>query len=132
MANFKLVNIGTFDEIATKKENDAPPKGKVFLKEKLGLTSCEISVNSMPKGSKSSFKHKHHQNEEIYIFLSGAGIMSIDGEEFPVKEGICVKVEPAGCRGIENTGNNELHYICIQAKENSLKQSLFQDGEMCD
>ena len=131
MPNFTLANLGTFIEIAGRKENENLPPGKIFLKEKLGLTSCEISVNSVPEGTKSPFKHRHHQNEEIFIFLDGTGMMSVDGEEFPVREGICVKVKPAECRGLENTGTDDLRYICIQAKENSLEQSLFEDGEIC-
>lgn len=31
----------------------------------------------------------------------------MDGEEFPIKESICVNVKPAGCRGLENTGCSE-------------------------
>lgn len=131
MPNFNLVNLGTFVEIAGRKENDKLPPGKVFLKEKLGLTSCEISVNSVPKGTKAPYKHSHHQNEEIFIFLEGTGMMSVDDEVFPVREGTCVKVKPAGCRGLENTGTGDLRYICLQAKENSLEQSLFEDGEIC-
>lgn len=131
MANFEVVNLGTFAEISKRKENDVLPEGKVFLKDKLELTSCEISVNSLAKGTKSPYDHKHRQNEEIYIFLQGEGIMSVDGEEFPVREGTCARVAPAGCRGLENTGDGDIRYICIQAKENSLQQSLFEDGEIC-
>ena len=62
MANFKNEEIGKLNEIKTKYDN-----GKVFLHDLLGLTSCEISVNSMPAGVKLPFKHKHKQNEEVYI-----------------------------------------------------------------
>lgn len=132
MPNFKKIDLGTFAEIAETKENDALPRGKVFLRDALGLTSCEISVNSVPAGIKAPYRHAHKQNEEIYIFLKGTGIMSVDGKEFPVGEGSCVRVAPAGCRGLESTGDEDLRYICIQAKENSLEQSLFDDGEICE
>lgn len=64
--------------------------------------------------------HGNKQNEEIYIFLKGNGIMSVDGEEFPVRVGTCVRVAPGGCRFLENTGDGDLDYICIQAREDSL------------
>lgn len=118
--------------MARTKESDILPPGKVFLRKKLGLTSCEISVNSVPKGVKAPYRHKHRQNEEIFIFISSSGIMSVDQDEFEVREGTCVKVDPAGCRGLENTGDEDLRYICIQAKANSLEQSLFEDGEVCE
>ncbi len=124
MANFKNVEIGTIQEIGQKYEN-----GKAFLHDLLGLTSCEISVNSMPKGVKLPFNHKHKQNEEIYIFLKGEGIMTLDNEEIQVKEGSCVKVLPEAKRTME--AKTDLQYICVQAKSGSLEQFGFGDGELC-
>ena len=102
---------------------------KFFLHDLLGLTSCEISVNSMPAGVKLPFNHKHKQNEEIYIFLKGKGIMTLDGKILDVKEGSCVKVLPNSVRTMES--KTELQYICVQAKEGSLNQFGFGDGEIC-
>ncbi len=124
MTNFKNVEIGTLQEIGQKYEN-----GKAFLHDLLGLTSCEISVNSMPKGIKLPFNHKHKQNEEIYIFLKGEGTMTLDNEVIQVKEGSCVKVLPDAVRTMES--KTDLQYICIQAKEGSLEQFGFGDGELC-
>lgn len=75
MTNFKNVEIGTMAELGQNYEN-----GKAFLHDLLGLTSCEISVSSMPAGVKLPFNHKHIQNEEIYIFLKGEGTMTLDNE----------------------------------------------------
>ncbi len=75
MTNFKKEEIGTMAELGKNYEN-----GKAFLHDLLGLTSCEISVSSMPAGIKLPFNHKHIQNEEIYIFLKGEGIMTLDNE----------------------------------------------------
>ncbi len=124
MANFKNVEIGALQEIGQKYEN-----GKAFLHDVLGLTSCEISVNSMPKGVKLPFNHKHKQNEEIYIFLKGEGTMTLDNETIQVKEGSCVKVLPNASRTME--AKTDLQYICVQAKVGSLEQFGFGDGELC-
>lgn len=115
----------------TKIELGALNGGKTFLKDQLNLTSCEISVTSAPEGFKAPFSHKHIQNEEVYIFIKGSGEMSVDGDKFHVQEGTCVKVMPQGCRYLENTGTGDLCYICVQAKENSLEQSVYSDGEKC-
>lgn len=48
-----------------------------------------------------------------------------------VKEGSCIKIELSSSRTIENTGNNELHFICIQAKTNSLEQCGLNDAQIC-
>ena len=124
MTNFKNIEIGTIQEIGQKYEN-----GKAFLHDALGLTSCEISVNSMPKGVKLPFNHKHKQNEEIYIFLKGEGTMTLDNETIQVKEGSCVKVLPEAKRTME--AKTDLQYICVQAKSGSLEQFGFGDGELC-
>ncbi len=122
--NFKTTEIGKINEIGQNYEN-----GKAFLHDVLDLTSCEISVSVMPKGIKLPFNHKHKQNEEIYIFLKGEGVMTLDGENVEFKEGTCIKVLPSVKRTME--AKTDIEYICIQAKENSLEQFAFGDGEIC-
>ena len=125
MTNYKKAELGTIEGLINL-EN-----GKAFLHDKLDLTSCEISLNIVPKGFKVPFNHKHKQNEEVYIILKGEGKMTIDGEAVDVKEGSVVKVAPEASRTIENTSDNEFQFICVQAKANSLEQYGFGDGEIC-
>ena len=124
MANFKKSEIGKIEEIEKNYEN-----GKVFLHDILNLTSSEISITKMPKGTKLPFNHKHKQNEEIYIFLKGEGMFTIDGEKIEIKEGTLIKVLPEGIRTME--AKDDLEYICIQAKKDSLEQFGLGDGELC-
>ena len=124
MTNFKILKIGKLDEVSKNYEN-----GKAFLHDLLDLTSCEISVNSMSADVKLPFNHKHKQNEEIYIFLKGNGSMTLDNEIIDVKEGDCIKVLPQAVRTME--AKNDLQYICIQAKTNSLEQFGLGDAELC-
>lgn len=125
MSNFDSINLGSFNEIA-KLEN-----GKVFLHDNLNLTSCEISLNSTPKGFKVPFNHKHKQNEEIYIITKGKGIITVNNNKINVEEGSAVRISTGVSHTIENIGDSELNFICIQAKENSLNQFGFNDGEIC-
>ncbi len=125
MVNYQKIELGKISEII-KHEN-----GKVFLHDILGLTGCEISVNTVPKNFKTPFNHKHKQNEEVYIILKGEGIITVDNDHINVKEGSVIKVLAAASRTIENKGDNELSFICIQTKENSLKQFGVGDAELC-
>ena len=125
MTDYKKLEIGKLSEIINY-EN-----GKVFLHDSLELTSCEISLNCVPKGFKLPFNHKHKQNEEVYIFLKGKGILTLDNDKLEVKEGDCVKVPPQISRTLENIGDSEFQFICVQAKENSLEQFGLGDGELC-
>lgn len=98
----------------------------VFGKD-LGLTGCEVSLNSFPAGKGTPFSHSHKLNEEVYIIISGSGIFKIDDEEIKVKPGSVIRIAPAGKRFIEAC-DEELIYICIQAQENSLTQATESDG----
>lgn len=124
MANYKSTEIGNLAQIGAKYEH-----GKAFLHDVLGLTSCEISVNFMPAGAKAPFNHKHKQNEEVYIFLKGEGAMTLDGQTITVQEGSCVRVQPQAVRTLQ--AQTDLQYICVQAKDGSLAQFAFGDGEIC-
>lgn len=125
MSKYTKSDFGSMSEIA-KREN-----GKAFLHDALNLTSCEVSINVVPTGFKIPFNHLHHQNEEVYIILSGAGIITVDGEQIPVVAGSAVRVATGAARTIENTGSSEMQFICIQARENSLTQFGFADAAMC-
>ena len=124
MSNYEIKEIGKLEELGKNYEN-----GKAFLHDLLGLTSCEISITSMPQGAKIPFNHKHKQNEEVYIFLKGEGTMTLDGIDVPFKEGSCVKVMPESIRTME--AKTDVQYICVQAKAGSLEQFAFSDGELC-
>ena len=102
--------------------------GKHFLKDILGLTSCEISINSMAPGSGMPIYHQHSNNEEIYIFIQGKGQIQIDGEVVNVQEGSIVRIAPKGERIWRNNSNEPLLYIIIQAQQNSLKQYGLKDA----
>lgn len=117
--NYSIMNAGAFAEFGK--------VGRMMAGEELGLTGCEISLNSYLPGQSSAFTHTHKLNEEVYIVISGNGKFKVDDEEFPVQEGSFVRVLPAGKRAIL-AGEQGLVYVCIQAETNSLTQSTMNDG----
>ena len=106
----------------------ATAAGKVFLHELLGLTGMEISYGLVPPRTSFPFYHKHKQNEEAYLFLSGTGEFSVDGDVMPIREGSVVRVATEGVRCWRNTSDEPMFYICIQAKQGSLEQWTGTDG----
>jgi mannose-6-phosphate isomerase-like protein (cupin superfamily) len=102
--------------------------GKLFIKDTIGLTGCEISINSMKPGDTMPFDHTHQQNEEVYIFIQGQGQMLIDGETLDVKEGSIVRIDPAAKRAWRNNSDGQMVYIIIQVKKDSLEQYSLTDG----
>ncbi len=130
--NFSLVNVGRFaDLLQYELKNplrDRKTNGKLFLKDHLGLTGMQVSLNLLPAGASMPFYHQHQQNEELYIFTRGKGQIQIDNETFDVEEGTVVRIAPAGERTWRNNSAEDLEYIVIQARENSLAQDTFDDG----
>lgn len=103
-------------------------RGKLFLKELTGATGTEISFTAIPPGSEPGYFHRHGKDEETYIVLRGAGYCQVDGECFPVRAGSIVRIAPEGVRGFCNTSAEEMVYICIQSRENSLEEHTYADG----
>lgn len=102
--------------------------GKLFLKDLLGMTGMEISMNVLPAGVVMPFQHQHKENEEVYIFVKGSGQFMVDGQEIPVQEGTVIRVGTEGNRSWRNNSTEDLYYIVIQAKEHSLTQATLGDG----
>lgn len=130
--SFHKVDLGEFKKISEyvieNKDLKLRSEGKIFLHDLLNLTSAEISVNYAPVGYKVPFKHTHTQNEEIYIVLKGKGLIEVDDVKLTVQEGSVVKINPEGVRTMENTSDEELIFLTIQAKANSLEQFTLTDA----
>lgn len=130
--NFKAVHCGSFAalsqyELKHPRFGVVKP-GKVFLQELVGSSGMEVSINTLAPGKELPFSHAHKTNEEMFIFVKGQGQMSIDGEAFDVFEGTCVRLAPAAVRCTKNSGIEDLCFVVVQAKENSLGTHTFDDG----
>jgi uncharacterized cupin superfamily protein len=95
-------------------------RGKLFLLPALGLTGMEASITKLPPGYSVPFFHKHRENEELYVILSGTGEFQVDGDVVAIGPGSAVGVKPDGERTLRNTGAEDLVYLCVQAREGSL------------
>lgn len=126
---YSLYNMGTYAALGGKESDGG--KGRIMLGAALGLTGCEVSVNSTPAGGFTPFVHSHKLNEEVYIVVSGNGMFHVDGEEFAIQEGSMIRVAPEGKRAIK-AGDAPLVYICIQAQKGSLTQATAEDGVLND
>lgn len=53
------------------------------------------------------------RGSEVYYLLQGTGRMYVDGESSDVRAGQIVYVPPGATQFINNTGNDELAFLCI-------------------
>ena len=58
--------------------------------------------------------HKHGNDQEFYIVLSGAGIMHLDGKSYPVTAGDVIVNRPFGEHGIENPNEEKLELLVFE------------------
>lgn len=108
-------------------------EGKVFVKDELKETSCEISFGTLAPGQAVPFFHSHKENEENYIILSGKGLFQVNEDVFAVAEGSVVRVATNCDRNIKNTDESgNLVYICIQAREDCLGGYTMSDAEITE
>lgn len=101
---------------------------RTVLREALGLTGCEISINVLPAGSAIPFAHTHKENEEVYVVLAGSGFFWLDGTVSPLRAGDAVRVDPSVERCLKAADGEALIYLCIQAKRNGTPQVTREDG----
>lgn len=89
-------------------------EGKCFLKDRVGLTGAEMSLNVFKPGESMPFSHRHRRNEELYLFLSGIGEMQLDDDLIPIKPGTVIRVDPEPARCWRNTGDEPLVFVVLQ------------------
>ncbi len=134
--NYTAIDLGNLDELMNyyliHKVNKQEIEGKVFLKEPTNATGSEISFNSLPPKTEQPYFHIHNKNEETYIILKGYGFFQVDGKPFEIKEGSVIRVAPDGIRGIRNESEENMIYMVIQSKENSLNEYSTDDGQRVD
>lgn len=112
----------TFDKISVAEE------ARVELHDKLALTGAEISVNVLAAGTGVPFVHSHKQNEEIYAVLGGKGRAEIDGQNVPLSSGDWLRISPSAKRQFFAAADEDLKYVCIQVKANSLEGYTMTDA----
>ena len=131
-SHYSLVHTGPLEELLKydlkHPLREKAVRGKIFLKDHLELTGMQVSINLLPAGIQVPFFHKHRRNEELYIFIKGSGQIQIDEDIHDVREGTCVRIATGGDRTWRNNSTEDLYYIVIQARENSLESDTFEDG----
>ncbi len=87
------------------------------LKEILNPKKEPLSIHyslawASVKPGKKTLAHKLKYCE-VYYILKGSGRMHIDDETSAVEKGDTVYIPPDSIQSIENTGNEDLEFLCI-------------------
>ena len=132
--NYTIGNIGDFKNLNEysylHSTVDMAIPGKVFVGEKLDMSSMEISFQVLKAGQGIPFDHMHNENEEVYVIIKGSGEFIIDEEVTAVKEGSIIKIEPEGKRRWRNNSDDDFIVMVIQAVSKTLNKFNVTDGYM--
>jgi mannose-6-phosphate isomerase-like protein (cupin superfamily) len=71
-----------------------------------------IAHAKVPPGN-ASLPHRLTKSSEVYYFLEGTGIMHIGEVSSEVEAGSLVYVPPNATQYLENTGNQDIVFLCI-------------------
>jgi hypothetical protein len=110
------------------------PKWLTFLRDDISLTSLGMGFVRLPIGKGYTFLHKHESQEEIYIVISGKGLIYLDGELVDLIPGDVVRVNPEVYRALKADDESELICLIVGAlpvkgfPKNPKNNSLIDDG----
>jgi mannose-6-phosphate isomerase-like protein (cupin superfamily) len=107
---------GSTREWETWPDEELVKKGLAYWKTLVSgdLTHSEALTMGIAKIPPNEALHEHrHLQEEIYLFLEGTGLVTIDGETRPVGAGTSVFIPGNALHSCENTGEGDLRFAYV-------------------
>jgi len=86
-----------------------------FARDALHSRELGISRFTYEPGGRMPWAHRHREQEEIYVVVSGSGRASLDGEVVEVGPWDVLRLAPAVVRSFE-AGPDGLDVICIGSR----------------
>lgn len=109
------------------------PDWITFLRKPLNLKSVGIGLIRFSAGRGHTCLHAHKEQEEIYIVISGKGMMEVDGEQVSLKQGDFLRISPEAKRALKASDSEEIIVICVGGvgdayPKNPETKALIDDG----
>jgi mannose-6-phosphate isomerase-like protein (cupin superfamily) len=101
MADYTLLNLKSDVEDMAPRFGYAPNVEARFARKPLGLEKSGISYFKIAPGFRMPFGHRHDEQEEIYLVLSGSARVKLDDEILELRPMDVVRVPVATTRGFE-------------------------------
>ena len=100
IADYTLRNLREIPDSATE-FGLSPGLEARFASRELGLEQSGVSYQRVAPGFRVPFGHKHKQQEELYVVVSGGGRMKLDDEIVELRQWDAVRVPKETTRGYE-------------------------------
>jgi mannose-6-phosphate isomerase-like protein (cupin superfamily) len=95
--------------------DDVEPAMGVFRKMRIALGVTGFGVNHLPLPPGAPGREHDEAasgQEEVYVVLTGSGVLRVDGEDVPLRPGRWVRVTPSATR-VPVAGDDGLTFIAI-------------------
>lgn len=91
-------------------------KEALITGEQLGEHCKMFTKVTIPVGCELGY-HEHHGDTETYYILSGCGVYSDNGEEYPVEPGDVLFCKDGDGHGLKNTGDEDIIFAALILKK---------------
>ena len=98
---------------------------RLLATPELGCASVTQFVGYIPVGRAPD--HFHRYDEVVYV-LEGEGILHIDGETAPLRQGTCVHLPSGLVHCLENSGPGEMQVLGVFRPAGSPAEAYYPDG----
>ena len=102
MPDYTLVNLKTDVEDQAPKFGFAPDLESRFARRTLGLQNSGLSYYRVAPDYRIPFGHRHGEQEEVYVLLSGSAQMKLDDEIVELRQWDALRVPGDVTRGFES------------------------------
>jgi uncharacterized cupin superfamily protein len=113
MADYTVVNLKEVEDQAPRFDM-SPQMEMRMARVALGLENSGVSYQRLAPGFRLPFGHKHKNQEEIYVLVSGRARVKLDDEVVDLKPFDAVRVAKDTMRGFE-AGPEGAEFIAVGA-----------------
>jgi mannose-6-phosphate isomerase-like protein (cupin superfamily) len=100
MTGYAIRNLKEIEDSAVK-FGLSPQMESRFARKELGAETLGLSYQRLAPNMRQPFGHRHEQQEEVYVVLSGGGRVSLGDEVVEVRPWDAVRVAPETTRAFE-------------------------------
>jgi mannose-6-phosphate isomerase-like protein (cupin superfamily) len=101
MSEFTKVNLREVEDMAPRFDL-SPGLESRFAREPLELEGAGVSLFRLAPGFRTPFGHRHEEQEEVYVVLSGMARLSVEDEIVELGPMDAVRVAPTAARCLED------------------------------
>jgi mannose-6-phosphate isomerase-like protein (cupin superfamily) len=131
MPGFTVVNLKQDVQDMAPKFDMAPGLESRFARQNLELQNSGLSYFKIAPGFRTPFGHRHSEQEEVYVIISGSARIKLDDEIVDLSQWDVVRIPVDTWRALEG-GPNGAEVIAFGAPNTENKDIEMQPGWWSD